>query len=172
MSSYKKLKNGISYYQQRGEDLEEIIIEMYKHMKQQGIKPVIPLTPKGITGDRFINDISTGECQRYLTDKAEDLLGAQWTKEQVKGLEAKAKKYKPESSFKIYNNNKFDFICNMRNCKEGEKVLLGGVPYYGVDRVSDVAINLSNSDLLEKEQLKEIAEVICEALNKFYNLPT
>ena len=86
MNSYQKRKRETKYYKQRGEELEQIIVEMYKYMKQQGIKPLIPLTPQPVTGRMFINDLSTGGLQQHLINIAENMYGYLYNEEQLEKL--------------------------------------------------------------------------------------
>lgn len=60
MNSYQKKKQAIQYLDQRGEDLEEIIFDLARRMKKAGI-PLPLLVGRGMTGDRFINDIHSGD---------------------------------------------------------------------------------------------------------------
>ena len=71
MTSYQKRVRELDYYAQRTGELELIIVEMYKYMKQKGIKPIIPLPGVAVTGDMFINDVNMGQLQKQLIAKAE-----------------------------------------------------------------------------------------------------
>lgn len=60
MNSYQKQKQTIHYLEQRGEDLEEIIFDFVRRMKKADV-PLPLLFGRGLTGDRFLNDIHSGD---------------------------------------------------------------------------------------------------------------
>lgn len=71
------------------------------------------------------------------------------------------KSYKPETPFEIENDGKYNLIYNLRK-NVNRRVHMP-------EMINDVAISLSNNHHLTKEQMKEIAEVICNALNSNFS---
>lgn len=59
-----KMRNQIAFYQQRGQQLEQIIFSLYGQLQKAGIEPKLPLF--GIQGDEYLNDIHSGEFAMQL----------------------------------------------------------------------------------------------------------
>lgn len=72
MTSYQKKINEIKYWKQRGEDLETIIDSLLGQMKESKIHPRFGMG-RNCSGDRFINDISSGEFAMKLSTKYANL---------------------------------------------------------------------------------------------------
>lgn len=68
LTSYQRAKRSILFYQQRGEDLEEIIHALCRQIKALNVEPRIPLSGS-IAGDRMLNDVSTGDFGMKLAIK-------------------------------------------------------------------------------------------------------
>lgn len=60
MTAYQRRLRDIKFLQQRGEDLEAIVFALAQQVVDLGATPALTLG-SGIDGDRFINDVSTGD---------------------------------------------------------------------------------------------------------------
>lgn len=69
-------------------------------------------------------------------------------------------KYIPQTKFIIDDDGRYNLVYNLRENKDRRM--------HQPEMINDVTISLSNNHHLTKEQMQEIAETICEALNKKY----
>ncbi len=60
MTAYQRRLRDIKFLQQRGEDLEAMVFVLAQQVVDLGATPALILG-SGIDGDRFINDVSTGD---------------------------------------------------------------------------------------------------------------
>lgn len=104
----------------------------------------------------------------YLDDKSakeEAELKAQTAKGGQADLRVSPKiaetSYKPETKFRVCEDGTFNFVYNLKKNK-GRRITQ---PEY----INDVVISLSNNHHLTKQQMKEIAETICNALNSNFS---
>ena len=58
-TSYQRRLRNIEWYKQYVEDLQGIVVELMKQMKQAGVPPRLKL--RGMPGDRYLNPINMGE---------------------------------------------------------------------------------------------------------------
>lgn len=59
-SSYQRRLDNIKYLEQRGDQLEQIIIAILKRNKEIGVPAYVPMVG-GICGDDYITDITSGD---------------------------------------------------------------------------------------------------------------
>lgn len=71
LSSYQRRLRNIEFYKQRGEDLEAYILQLLKDRKAGVVKPVVPIMLQGISGDRILNDIGSGEFFLMIINRLE-----------------------------------------------------------------------------------------------------
>lgn len=66
MNSYQRRKRDIEFLRQRGEDLEAYVRELAQQTVDLGAEPRLPMLG-GVCGDRYLNDINTGDfCLRLM----------------------------------------------------------------------------------------------------------
>jgi len=111
--------------------------------------------------------------RRYTTDFEKQLLeeikDLQTEIEQLKANPVEAivipkiagTSYKPETPFRVCEDGTFNLIYNLRENK--------GRRTTQPEFINDITISLSNNHHLTKEQIKEIAETICYALNSNFS---
>ena len=66
---YHKKHRSVIFYKQRGKQLEDIIVDMGKVLRENNL--VIPIWGRGVTGNMLLNDIGTMEFQSEIMYRIE-----------------------------------------------------------------------------------------------------
>lgn len=68
LTSYQRRKRDIEFLRQRGEDLEALVYSLMAQLLVAGVEPLLPVG-RGIVGDRYLNDVNTGEFMMSVIAK-------------------------------------------------------------------------------------------------------
>lgn len=79
MTSYQRRLRDIEFLQQRGEQLEERCLALARQLGENGLTPKLILG-FGICGDRFLNDMSSGDFDMRLMNEADHAMRARSTR--------------------------------------------------------------------------------------------
>lgn len=65
MNSYARRKRDIAFLEQRGKELEQLVVELVKQVRESGMQPRL-LLGQSVNGNDFLTDVNQGEFMSHV----------------------------------------------------------------------------------------------------------